>query len=351
MSDASSFMGGVRRKAKSPAASAPTAPPSPPEREDAAAPAETGGEEPWGVTEVETPSGIHIYYQEGPKRLYRVRQLLQPDAEAHNWVEVPSMSTVTKILDKPGLVHWGEKVGISLVQELLREGAVDLEYVLRQEPAAAELRDPPWYAAEHLQEIGKQKQLTNYYRKDAASKRGNSVHDALEGWAMSGQLPDPSLYQPHEQGYVRGLRAFLEESHFVAEKSEVIVASVQHRVAGRFDLTGRIPEPCNLVYHLTEKNEKRKIFNPTSALVDLKTSKGVFEEYHLQTAGYKGCMIESGYEEPERGFILRVTEDGRYEFVDCAAEWLDFWWLRGLYEAKEDIKRRAHQDYRKELKW
>jgi hypothetical protein len=349
MSDASSFLGGARRKAAPPPQDPTPAPVPSPESADAAAPAEKDGQEPRGVTEVELPSGIQVYYQEGPKRLYRVRQLLQPDAEAANWVEVPSMSTVTKILDKPGLVHWGEKVGISLVQDLLRAGHVDLDFVLREEPALEDLRDPPWYAGEHLQEIGKQKELTNYYRKDAASKRGNSVHDALEGWAMGGVLPDPDVYAEHERGYVQGLRAFLEESKFVAEKSEVIVASVEHRVAGRFDLTGRIPEPVNLVYHLTEKNEKRKVFNPTSALVDLKTSKGVFGEYHLQTAGYKGCMVESGYEEPERGYILRVTKDGRYEFVDCAAEWLDFWWLRGLYDALQGIETRAHQNYRKEL--
>ena len=320
----------------------------------AAAESESGSEssEPWGVTEISLPSQLEVYYQDGPKRLYRVRQLLQPDADAFDWVEVPSMSTVTKILDKPGLVSWAEKSGASLVQELLRNEWVspdDVTKFLADDPP-----DPrkPWWGGRHLLEIGTTKKLRTFNRKDDASDRGNSVHKALEAWAMSGVLSDPDVYPEAERGYVLGLNRFLNESAIEPLKSEVIVASVMHRVAGRYDLLGKIPNPVELVYHLTPKNEKRKVF-PASGesgdILDLKTSAGVYEDHHLQVAGYKGVMIESGYDEPGRGYILRVTHDGRYELVDLAAEWLDFWWLRGLYDALRGVKERGHQNYRKEM--
>ena len=334
------------------------APNSSPGPEPESVPAETAsaaaeeGSEPWGVTEITLPSQIGVYFQQGPKRLYRVRQLLQPDVEATDWVEVPSMSTVAKILDKPGLVSWAEKSGIALVQELLRNEWVteeDVKKFLADDPP-----DPrkPWWGGRHLLEIGTTKKKRTFHRKDDASDRGNSVHQALEAWAMSGSLVDPDVYPESEQGYVLGLNRFLSESAIEPLKSEVIVASVLHRVAGRYDLLGKIPNPVNLVYHLTPKNEKRKVFaasGDNGDILDLKTSAGVYEDHHLQVAGYKGVMIESGYNEPERGFVLRVTQDGRYELVDLAAEWLDFWWLRGLYDALLGVKERGHQNYRKEL--
>lgn len=303
-------------------------------------PAPETDETPQGVVELELPSGIEVYYQAAPKRLYRVRQALLTGDEpglSYDWVEVPSISTVTKILDKPGLVHWGEKVGINLVQELLRQGDVDLDFVKRFQPN--EKKHPPWFGGAHLQEIGKSKRLTNYYMRDQAATRGDSVHKALETWAMSGSPANPDVFPEEERGYVVGLNKFLTESSIIPIRSEVIVASTAHRIAGRFDLQAEMPHQAKLVYHLTEKNEKRKVFEPFKfATIDLKTSTGVFEDHHLQVAGYNGCLVDSGYPESEISFVLRVTFDGRYELVEVRAVWEDFWFLLGLYDGLQRIQ-------------
>lgn len=344
MTSLDDFLGGVKvttPPAPPPEATAKDSGEEPVRREASASLAEPAtGSEPTGVVELELPSGIQVYYQAGPKRLYRLRQLLQPKEGFADWRQVPSMSEITKVLDKPGLVHWGEKVGINLVQELLRNRWADPEFLARFMPN--EDNDPPWFGGSHLQDIGKAKKLTNYYMKEAAASRGTSVHSALEGWAMSGSLMDPDAFSEHEQGYVRGLNRFLTDSALTPRMSEVIVASVEHEVAGRTDILGDIPGEVKLVTHLARGTE-----NPTlkpvpagSVIIDLKTSKGVYEDHHLQVAGYKGVLVESGYEEPERGYVLRVTKHGNYELVEITAEWEDFWFLRGLYDGLQAMEER-----------
>ena len=314
--------------------------------DEESASADTGeddGEQPWGVVEMTLPSGIEVYYQAGPKRLYRIRQLLQPKEEFFEWREVRSMSKVSDVLDKAGLVHWAEKIGINLVQELLRKEHVSLADVLKFVPN--EEKDPPWYGGDHLQTIGKTKKLTNYYMKDAAASRGTSVHSALEGWAATGDLANPDDFPEEEQGYVLGLNKFLRESDFQPRMSEVIVASVNHEVAGRFDLLGDIPAPVKLVTHLTRglENEQRELIEACSGIVDLKTSKGIYNDHHFQVAGYKGCLVESGYTEPDKGFVLRTTRKGNYEVKEITADWIDFWFLLGLNESIDLMEQRQRE--------
>jgi hypothetical protein len=302
-------------------------------------PEEPVSDEPRGVVEIILPSGIEVYFQEHPKRLYRIR--MHPDSEheipegvadigdPYAWREVVSCSTITGILDKPGLVHWGEEMGVKGMQELIVRGYVDLETVSK-------------WSVEMIRDVMKQKGLRHWQMRDKAGKRGTSVHKALEGWAMSGNIVDPELFPAEEQGYVVGVNRFIHESGLVPLKSEVIVASLLHGFAGRFDLFGKIPEPVKISTKLTRADiEHRSLVHPDTFLVDLKTSSGVFEEYHLQVAGYQGACIESGYEKPNQTAILRVSDTGKYEFVPGNAEWLDFWWAKGLYDSLQSIKERG----------
>ncbi len=319
-----------------------TAPPRDQEAPASAEPAvpadeQSGDDAPFGVVEIETPSGIQVYYQAGPKRLYRLRQLLQEKEEFFEWREVRSISKLSDALDKPGLVHWGEKVGINLAQEILREGWADHEFATRFVPN--EDRDPPWFGGQQLLDIGKTKKLTNHYMKEIAADRGTSVHQALEGWAMSGTLADPHLWAEHERRYVVGLNKFLTESKIEPVMSEVIVASVTHEIAGRFDLIGRLPEEVSLIKHVMPKSERRGQFPASErVLVDLKTSKGVYPDHHFQVAAYQGALIDSGYDPTEFQYVLRVTRDGRYEFIKVQAEWTDVWFLLGINESLHRIE-------------
>ena len=248
--------------------------------------------------------------------------------EQFQWRMLASCTEVTKILDKPGLVHWGEEKGVHGVQELVRRGYVDAETLKT-------------WSTEMVRDVMKQKGLRHWQARDEAGKRGTSVHRALESWAMTGTYMSPEAFPQDEQGYVVGLNRFLADSGFVPLKSEVIVASLIHGFAGRFDLMGEIPEPVKLTTHITRSgNTREETVQPDSFLVDLKTSSGVYDEYHLQVAGYQGILEESGYERPNQTAILRTTSDGKYEFVQGVAEWLDFWWCKGLFDSLKEIKER-----------
>jgi hypothetical protein len=291
--------------------------------------------EPRGVVDIILPSGIEVHFEAEPKRFYRARmhpdvELLPEQAEhgLEAWREVVSCSTITKILDKPGLVHWGEEIGVAGVKALVERGYCDTENLKT-------------WSVEMIRELMKTKGLRTWQSRDKAAGRGTSVHKALEGWAMSGSIVDPEVFPANEQGYVIGLNRFLSESGFVPMKSEVIVASLIHGFAGRFDLMGNIPEPVKISTKLTKAGiEHRSTVEPDSFLVDLKTSSGVYDDHHLQVAGYQGICEESGYERPNQTAILRTSVDGKYEFRQGVGEWLDFWFCKGLHDALAEIKER-----------
>lgn len=93
-----------------------------------------------------TPSGIPVYYQSKPKRLYRIRSadyggdisnldwLLEsaqrePGEDCgwslEGWREVPSVTTVLGVLDKSGpLIWWAQGIAAEGVIELVRRGCL-----------------------------------------------------------------------------------------------------------------------------------------------------------------------------------------------------------------------------------
>lgn len=88
-------------------------------------PASSDSEPPFGVAETVTPSGIEIYFQAGPKRLYRIRDINIADSQRTpltDWIEVASMSETLDILDKPALPFWGQRIGVRAILELIERG-------------------------------------------------------------------------------------------------------------------------------------------------------------------------------------------------------------------------------------
>lgn len=135
--------------------------------------------------------------------------------------------------------------------------------------------------------------------RDDAAARGTSIHDALEVLATDGTPPLLDQFPEEHRGYVQGLCRWWLKYRPVPLLVEQIVASVVHRFAGKLDLV------C--------------LIDGVSHLVDLKTSKAVRGEMHLQTAAYSLALKEGGWTVPEVRAILRVGEDGTFEFV-CHTE-------------------------------
>lgn len=311
----------------------------------------TGPEEPFGVSQSLTPSGIEVYYQSGPKRLYRVRdgKLAHEESVGEDfapWHEVPSVTTVLGVIDKSGaLTWWGQGVGGigALKLQQAGEDLTDVQALI----AAGSDDDARKLLCSKLTE---HKLSTNHVR-DKASDRGVSVHDAFEQWAGDQRIiPQPIVYPEHERGYVAGLAAFLKQlagGEPDGIQAEVTVASLEHRFAGRYDLRLNLRKTAQVVTRIyPQRQPKIEVIPEGSYLLDLKTSKGIYDTHYLQLEAYEGASVECGYEPTDWRGVIHVTADGRYELhinqlKNAVQPWAhsDFLAARELYGRMNEVKR------------
>ncbi len=184
---------------------------------------------------------------------------------------------------------------------------------------------------ESIKELLKQHKLTVNHVKSAAGDRGTNVHSALEAYAETGVIPDPQFYPAHERGYVKGVVAFLREARPEIELSEVMVASTDGW-AGRFDAVANLDD-VNVVVKTYPKKTPKTDKVSGRWLLDLKTSKGVYESYRIQTAAYRQGLVECGYGDVDHMGIVRVTSDGKYEMVESEASYEDYLAILEAYRA------------------
>lgn len=221
-----------------------------------------------GDVVVDLPNGEVVYYRDPSHRYFRLTE--------NGKEPLTAVTSVLSVLDKPGLLSWVRKVTLE----------------------------------------GK-----NYWEaRDEASTRGTSVHTALELLARDGTVPMLADFPEDDRGYIQALAAWWVDAAPKVIATEVIVASVEHRFAGRFDL-------------LAEINGRR-------TLVDLKTSKRIFPvENFSQLAAYELASVESGYPETECQMIVRVGENGKFEVAESCASAADFLGIKAAFDAQKRIEK------------
>lgn len=290
-------------------------------------------DEPYGVATSVTPSGIELYYQSGPERLYRIRGpvgLSEGMWEYGEWAEVPSVSTVSDSLPK-FLDSWGCKMGIDGLGQLWDEGhRLDVEHVF--DAFGGEARIDAGMA------LLKSHKLTPYYRKGEAGTRGTNVHKALESWVESGATPDPRFYPETERGYVKGLVAFINDAHPHPLASELMVGSMVHGYAGRFDLLANLDFAGEVVV----KSYKRRtpIRKQLSGVwfLDAKTSKDIYPSHKVQLRGYAEGYVECGYGDyPDHMGVIHLFPDGRYELIETDATYAEFLHVLDVYHVLQRL--------------
>lgn len=157
--------------------------------------------------------------------------------------------------------------------------------------------------------------------RDTAATRGTSVHDALEVLAQDGTPPSLGDFPEEDRGYVKGLCSWWLMHDPEPVMVEQIVASKRLRFAGKFDLLANV--------------------DGFSTLIDLKTSKRVYETHHLQVGGaYRLALVECGWEDPFQAAVLRVGEDGSYEYVPAKAGPEDFEVVVAMHELLKKLRRK-----------
>jgi len=310
-----------------------------------------------GVIEV-TPNGLPIYFQYDPRR-YRLGPNTGPDQQGTTWEEVhepesweivPSVSEVLDVLHKPGLPWWGQGVAIEGVQtlhglDLVREIVVGGRPMLAvQPPGGWQAAEPHPASVDEITALLTQNQLTVNHVRDRAGDRGLAVHDALEGYADTGRLPDPTMYAATEAGYIRALVKFLRDVQPEPIASEVMVASREFGYAGRYDFRFRVSKPRDVVARCyPKKSALVKRLQPGEILSDLKSSKGVYESHPRQLEGYEKASTESGWDETSARGIIHVQEDGQYEFVRSWADFNDFLAVLMVWRSDQAMKKRKKE--------
>jgi hypothetical protein len=174
-----------------------------------------------------------------------------------------------------------------------------------------------------------------------AGDRGTSVHDALEDWCKTGTHPHPEIYPEAERPYVEGLCKFLVDFGPAFDiQAEVMVGSLQHLYAGRYDFRCRWGGGPMVTRTYPKRKNKIEELPAGELLVDLKTSSGVYQSHQLQLAAYELASVEDGYSPTDYQYVLHVTKTGEYELVQSKATGEDFLAVLACYRALEDLKGR-----------
>jgi hypothetical protein len=292
-----------------------------------------------------TPSGIEIKYIPKP-RGYFIRS--QED-ESGEWQEVPSVSTVLDLLEKGGLSWWGQRIGVQGVLQLFNTGAIfPVQLPGHDRPILAVPGQDSAIVAgpEQLVEQLDMFKLTVNDVRDSAGDRGTSVHDAFELWAKEGLRPDPKVFPEEERGYVNALIKFLDDvPSLEPEGFEVMVASLEHGFAGRYDFRGKTNLEHKVCHRVVPKsrNEYFSVLPPGRFLFDLKTSKDVYLDQSRQLEGYEIAGVESGYEPTDRRAILNVQADGLYQLSPSFGEADDFLVVLDLWRSAQRMKARKKE--------
>jgi hypothetical protein len=274
------------------------------------------------VKEQLTPRSDVIVSEGSPRTTVEVKRgsalsdyTIEYDDDRHvYWIdgeEVPSVTTALGVLNKPALPWWGMKVGLEGVVEVIRRQSGSWQL-----PSTAD----EWVAllSEH--------RLTVNHVKDKAGGRGSAVHQALDAYAHTGELPDPSRYAPEQRGYIQSYAAWLIEAKPVVEAAEVIVGSLRHGFAGRFDLRCRFEDG----------------YAEGSWVVDYKTSKKVYESHLIQVVGYELPSVEMGFLPTHGQAVLLLYPDGRKaKWVPSPAKPWHFLAVLEAHKALTDLKRRT----------
>lgn len=236
--------------------------------------------------------GFSIEYRDASHRYF-----IHKDEERTTAISVTS---ALKVLDKPALVGWAERMGAEGALRMERRGALqgieieDALGVVRREGEGADAK------------------------KEAGADRGTAVHEALRVYCEDGTVPSISDFDPAVRGYVQGLCGWLLKAKPVPLATEQIVGSPTHGYAGRFDLL------CEL--------------DGIRTIVDLKTSVRVFPEHHLQTAAYALALEECGQEPAMQGVIVAVSAEGGFDAPVCCAGRSHFLAVLGAHRALAAVR-------------
>lgn len=172
------------------------------------------------------------------------------------------------------------------------------------------------YTTDQLEQVWEWAKGAQYRTKTEAAAYGTRAHEIIEAALhAAGEWPS-EREMAREPLPVQNSVALFQEwwgaQNLTVIDLEAYVADVQMGYGGTIDCLAR-------------DSEGRLV------LLDWKTSKAVYPEYHLQVVAYGGAMARMGLGMPEQASILRIgKEDAEFESVPV---WQSLDEARGLYQA------------------
>lgn len=234
---------------------------------------------------------------------------------AYWWLEnqmfVPGTTSITRLLDKPALIPWAAKmaaehVGRELTSALEKNSAGRLVAMI---PKAK------------ISEIIEGAKSAHRKTVDDASDVGKQVHELANRIFKGEYIGD--LPADTDQRVINGLAAirnWLRQHDVTPIASEQIVFSKKWYYAGTFDLLATV--------------------NGSLSLIDFKTSKGVYVEHRLQTAGYQIAWEEEHQEPIGDRYAIRLDKHtGAFEAHRFPRSQLEMDSFLRLKELDENLKK------------
>lgn len=212
--------------------------------------------------------------------------------------DLPSVTTILGVIAKPALVKWAERTAT----EEVVNAAADLYEDMSRAAGGASPLSRPGYVATLNTRLGKQRKSAREMAK--AQEIGTQAH-ALVEWRLREMMGQPGkrpAATPPAEWAFQAWDAWRESVHLKPLWVEQVCYSLAHGYAGTLDL-------------LAEVNGRRM-------LIDWKTSKAIYAEYHMQNAAYQVAVEEMGHGPVEGGLLVRLPKtevDPAFEVVEVGA--------------------------------
>lgn len=234
--------------------------------------------------------GVSIAFTEGvgerPQRRYLV-----------NGEKLPSVTTIMdKHFAKDGLKWWYEDRGIEGMYYMLKETG--------EIPQSLEACRPALYSYGY----------TADQQRDKAALTGDQVHAMAEAWHRYRDIPSLTGVDADKRHKVQALAAFLHDTNPDIRGSEILVASLRYRYAGRCDLRLMFPEPVEVWLQPTMDADKviRAKLPAGTYLADIKSGRAFYQEVGIQLALYEQASRECGWARTTHRMVIHLRDDGRY---------------------------------------
>lgn len=265
------------------------------------------------------PSGGRVAFDHDKHRYYLV-------LDDGNVEPLESVTKTLGVCPKDGLPWWGMKVGLAGALKLAEMGELEQEVDGVRRPIDVD----------DAVDLLKYHHLTVNHVRDSAGGRGTTIHEVAEALA-DGQVTDPDSLPDEHRGYAEALIAAWLDLRPDVEAVEVVVCSVQHGIAGRYDLRARIGEGRTAV--VDSKRERREEIPAGVWTLDYKTSKSVYEAHVLQLEAYELAGTACGWAPTDHRGVIRLAPDGTYELVRSWATVGQYEATLAFHRALDDVKK------------